>query len=199
MRTPKTAVLLLLLTPLIATTALALRILSELKGQRLQLDSVVEKTNGAWKSFETLDGRLGVESQVATLKLKELERQYPALLREVQALRVKPARLVQATQASSQTETRILTTLRDSTLLDTIAVQVFDYHDPYVQIRGIAVGDTQLLEVLTRDTLVQALYRGRRKKPMLWIFSRRQIEQRIALKNPNAHLVHPQTVQIGKK
>lgn len=190
--------LLLLAIPLAAILALVVRIRSELQGQQQRIDTVAQHTEGTWKSFETLEGRLGTQAQVATLKLEELQRLYPQLLQEVHNLRIKPQRLLQATQAGIQSQTQVVATLRDSIVLDTLSVRLFDYEDPYTRIRGVAIGDTQLLQVLTRDTLVQALYRGKRNNPLLWVFSRRRIEQRIALKNPNAQLEYPQTVQIKK-
>jgi hypothetical protein len=195
MKHAKTA-LVILLIPLAVIAILALQIRSEFKGQDKRLNQLIEHSA---RTFETLDGRLGVESQVATLKLEELGRLYPALLQEIKQLRIKPQRLVQATQTTVHTEAQIHTTLRDSIVYDTTPVRLFEYHDPYVHIQGMAIEDTQFLQVVTRDTLVQALYRGKRPKPLLWIFSRRRIEQRIALKNPNAHLEYPQTVLIKSR
>jgi hypothetical protein len=47
-----------------------------------------------------------------------------------------------------------------------------------------------------QDTLVQVVFRGKRIHPWLWIFSRRQLMQRIQLKNPQAQIHYSEIIQI---
>jgi hypothetical protein len=82
--------------------------------------------------------------------------------------------------------------------MDTVQIRVFDYEDGYYSVHGQSWGDTQRVEVKSRDTLIQVVYKGRRERPELWIFSPRKLEQRLSLKNPNARIVYNKNIQIQK-
>ena len=58
----------------------------------------------------------------------------------------------------------------------------------FYNIEGIAIGSTQNVSIQSTDSLMQVVYKGKRKKPYLWFFSKRQLEQVITNKNPNSKL-----------
>jgi hypothetical protein len=97
-----------------------------------------------------------------------------------------------------ETKTNVLTTLRDSIVLDTVHVSVFDYQDQWYQIKGVIEKDTQRLVIKSMDTLTQVLFYGERQKPWLWVFSPRKLQQRVSVTNPNATIKYSQTIQIQK-
>jgi len=103
---------------------------------------------------------------------------------------------VQVTNHYTENERHITTLLRDSIIRDTIQVRVFNYEDGYYTVEGIAEADTQRVRISSRDTLTQVVFRGKREKPWLWIFSPRQLVQRVALKNPNAKIEYSQIIQL---
>ena len=144
----------------------------------------------------TLDGRFAAETAVMSLRLKELSALYPRLMTEIRNMEIRPERTVQVTNHYTENERHITTLLRDSIIRDTIQVRVFNYEDGYYTVEGIAEADTQRVRISSRDTLTQVVFRGKREKPWLWIFSPRQLVQRVALKNPNAKIEYSQIIQL---
>jgi hypothetical protein len=112
---------------------------------------------------------------------------------------IKPERTVQVTNHYTENEKHITTLVRDTIIRDTVRVRVFDYEDGYYSVKGIAEADTQRVSITSRDTLMQVVFRGKREKPRRWIFSPRQLEQRVALKNPNAVVEYSQIIQLMDK
>jgi hypothetical protein len=143
-----------------------------------------------------INGRFVSQNQVLELKNQELEALIPELHKEIKALQVKPSRVESVSTSSFSSHTSVQTVLRDSTVYDTVAVKQFKYADEFYRIEGFAVNNTQHLNITYQDTLIQTVYRGKRKNPWLWIFSPRQLEQRVALKNPNATINYSQHIKI---
>ena len=73
---------------------------------------------------------------------------------------------------------------------------MFNYHDEFYTMSGIAVGDTQKVNIQSRDSLIQVVYRGKRYKPWLWIFSRRRLEQVVGSKNKNCRVEYSKTIKV---
>ena len=48
------------------------------------------------------------------------------------------------------------------------------------------------------DSLIQVVYRGKRKQPWLWLFSPRPLEQLIYNKNPNSKISYQKTIKLSK-
>jgi hypothetical protein len=111
-------------------------------------------------------------------------------------LKIQPEKTVQVTNHYTESEKHITTLVRDTIIRDTVQVRVFDYNDDYYTVKGISEADTQRVSIASRDTLMQVVFRGKREKPWLWIFSPRKLEQRVALKNPNAVVEYSQIIQL---
>ena len=155
-----------------------------------------EQLNVKYSDVLDINGRIVGQDQVLELKNQELEALIPELQKDIKALQVKPSRVESVSASSFSSHTNVRTVLRDSTVFDTVLVKHFSYEDEFCQIEGFAVNDTQHLNISYQDTLIQTVYRGKRKKPWLWIFSPRQLEQRVALKNPDATINYSQHIQI---
>ena len=155
-----------------------------------------EQLNAKLSNVQIVNGRFVSHNQVLELKNQELEKLIPKLHEEIKSLQVKPSRVESVSASSFSSHTSVQTVLRDSTVFDTVAVKQFSYEDEFYQIEGFAVNDTQHLNITYQDTLIQTVYRGKRKKPWLWIFSPRHLEQRVALKNPDATINYSQHIQI---
>ena len=144
----------------------------------------------------TDDGRFAAETAVMNLRLKELSSLYPKIMTEIRQLKIQPEKTVQVTNHYTESEKHITTLVRDTVIRDTVQVRVFDYNDDYYTVKGITEADTQRVSIASRDTLMQVVFRGKREKPWLWIFSPRKLEQRVALKNPNAVVEYSQIIQL---
>lgn len=157
------------------------------------------KTLGAELSMvKTKSGQLAAQSDLLVLQTRELKKLFPKEVKQIENLGVKVNKTAQYSTTVVETKTNVLTTLRDSLILDTLQVRVFDYQDQWYQIHGISEKDTQRLVIKSMDTLTQVLFYGERQKPWLWFFSPRKLQQRVSVSNPNATIKYSQTIQIQK-
>jgi hypothetical protein len=157
------------------------------------------KTLGAELSMvKTKSGQLAAQSDLLVLQTRELKKLFPKEVKQIENLGVKVNKTTQYSTTVVETKTNVLTTLRDSLILDTIQVRVFDYQDQWYQIKGVIEKDTQRLVIKSMDTLTQVLFYGERQKPWLWFFSPRKLQQRVSVTNPNATIKYSQTIQIQK-
>ena len=163
------------------------------------MEKTLELTVQQLKQINTKSGQLAAENEVMQLRLKELGTLYPRLLDEIKNLQINPKAAQSVAATSYYTEKRFTTRLRDSVVHDTIRVKVFNYKDAWYDISGVAHDSTQEVSVNSRDTLVQVVFKGKREKPWLWIFSPRKVMQRVSLKNPNAHITYSEFIQIQRK
>ncbi len=157
------------------------------------------KTLGAELSMvKTKSGQLAAQSDLLVLQTRELKKLFPKEVKQIENLGVKVNKTTQYSTTVVETKTNVLTKLRDSIVLDTLQVRVFDYQDQWYQIKGVIEKDTQRLVIKSMDTLTQVLFYGERQKPWLWFFSPRKLQQRVSVSNPNATIKYSQTIQIQK-
>ena len=157
------------------------------------------KTLGAELSMvKTKSGQLAAQSDLLVLQARELKKLFPKEVKQIENMGVKVNKTTQFSSTVVETKTNVLTTLRDSIVLDTLQVRVFDYQDQWYQINGVIEKDTQRLVIKSIDTLTQVLFYGERQKPWLWFFSPRKLQQRVSVSNPNATIKYSQTIQIQK-
>lgn len=147
---------------------------------------------------KTKSGQLAAQSDLLVLQTKELKKLFPKEVKQIENKGVKVNKTTQFSSTVVETKTNVLTTLRDSIVLDTLQVRVFDYQDQWYQINGVIEKDTQRLVIKSIDTLTQVLFYGERQKPWLWFFSPRKLQQRVSVSNPNATIKYSQTIQIQK-
>jgi hypothetical protein len=147
---------------------------------------------------KTKSGQLAAQSDLLVLQTRELKKLFPMEVKQIENLGVKVNKTTQYSTTIVETKTNVLTKLRDSIVLDTLQVRVFDYEDQWYKIRGVIEKDTQRLVIKSTDTLTQVLYLGERQKPWLWFFSPRKLQQRVSVTNPNATIKYSQTIQIQK-
>ena len=191
-------ILIMVIATLLTLMGMAWKLNVELREDNRRMAENVRGVSEALQGFQTADDRIGVQNSLIAMKLEELSILYPSLQSEIENLKVKPQRVVQIQGTHTESEKVITTLLRDSIITDTVQIRVFDYEDGYYTVKGQSWGDTQRVEVKSRDTLVQVVYKGRRERPVLWIFSPRKLEQRLVLKNPNARIVYNKNIQIQK-
>jgi hypothetical protein len=163
-----------------------------------RLSSNIKTLGAELVLVKTKSGQLAAQSDLLVLQTSELKKLFPKEVKQIESLGVGVSKTTQFTTTVVETKTNVITTLRDSLVLDTIKVRVFDYQDQWYQIQGISEKDMQRLVIKSTDTLTQVVYRGERIKPWLWVFSPRKIQQRVSVSNPNATIKYSQTIQIQK-
>lgn len=167
--------------------------------EKNRLEKTLKLTVQELKQIKTKSGGQASENEVMQLRLKELGILYPRLLDEIKNLNISPKSAESISSTAYNTEKQITTVLRDSIIRDTIPVKVFSYKDNFFNVHGVAHDSTQEVKINYQDTLVQVVYKGKREKPWLWIFSPRKLMQRVTLKNPNAHITYSEFIQIHRK
>jgi len=121
---------------------------------------------------------------------------YPEIIYEIKNLKVNPMIVEHFSETIIQQQKDIITKLKDSLIYDTVLVRVFNYHDEFYTIKGIAIGDTQKVHIESRDSLIQVVYKGERFKPWLWIFSKRKLEQVVSCKNTNSKVEYSRIIEV---
>lgn len=149
-------------------------------------------------SIALANGRSAAENRVLALRLEEFKALKPRLAHEMQQLQLPVKRIEAAAMHAFTLQQRAIVVPLYHTHYDTVPVRTFTYQDPHIALKGWATDSTQHLEFAYTDTLVQTLYRGKRPKPWLWIFSPRPLVQRAALKSPHARLHYSRHIQIHK-
>lgn len=163
-----------------------------------RLTSNIEAQNSQLAYYDSENGFLIAKSKVLEFTNSELETTNQSLEQELKNLKIKANRVTDYSKTATQTNYTITTKIRDSILFDSVQSSVFSFDNNWVSIRGMAQGDTQTLAIHSIDTLVQVVYKGKRRKPYLWFFSPRLLEQVIYSKNPNTLIVYNKTIHIVK-
>lgn len=168
----------------------------KLHRENQRLTTNLQALQQGMQEVQLSNGRLAQQSQVLTMGVEELKALFPLQYQNVLRAGLSARRTQQVSTTHLNTEHRVTTTVRDSVIRDTVRVRVFSYRDDWVNLEGIAQGDSQQVRFESRDSLVQVVYRGSRIKPWLWIFSPRQLEQRIYSSNPYSRIQYNQTIRL---
>ncbi len=149
-------------------------------------------------NFKAVNGKLATKVDVLQFRNTEIENIYPNILEELKNLRIKSRMATQFSETIMEHELAISTNLKDSIIEDSIKVHNFDYKDEYYEVKGQIINDSIHLNINSCDSIIQVVYKGKRKRPWLWIFSKRQLEQVIYSKNPNSKISYSRIIQITK-
>jgi hypothetical protein len=170
-----------------------------LRAEKARMAQTLESLGGTITYLKSENGKLIAQSDVLSLRLSEIKSLFPKRLSEIKALGIQPSRVKQVSSIGISTQKSIVTLIRDSVLFDTIPVRVFHYCDPWLELEGLAVGDSQKVRVRLSDTLVQAVFKGERAHPWLWVFSPRKLQQRAQLSSPYSSIFYQQAIDIQSK
>ena len=154
--------------------------------------------NGSLENYEMQNGKMAAKNQALQVKVSELSKVFPKAEKELENLKVKPNRVENYSESAIEQNKEINTAIRDSILQDSIHAKVFSFRDDFYTIKGLAIGDSQRINIHSIDTIIQVVYRGKRIRPWLWILSKRTLEQVITAKNPNSRIIYNKTIQIVK-
>jgi hypothetical protein len=170
-----------------------------LRAEKVRMAQNIEALGGTIKYLKSENGRLTSQTDVLTLRLAEIKSLFPKTMADIHSLGISPRRVKSVSSTGISLQKNIVTILRDSVLYDTIPVRVFNYRDPWLELKGIAMGDSQRLYVRLSDTLIQAVYYGERVHPWLWVFSSRKLQQRVQLCSPYSSVFYQRTIEILDK
>jgi hypothetical protein len=169
--------------------------LSEMKDKN-RLENSFAAENQQLKYYTTRNGQLAAKNDVLLLRFNEIKNIYPEIIAEIKNLKINPRQVENYSETIIKQEKDIVTALHDSIIFDTVPVRVFNYHDEFYTVKGIAIGDTQKVHIESRDSLIQVVFKGERYKPWLWIFSKRKLQQRVRCKNPSSTIYYAKNILI---
>lgn len=172
--------------------------LRQMKTQNHSYWSNLEAIRQQTDSIKTMQGETAYQTIVMQFKMEELKKLYPDLMQEIKNLKLKPNRVESYSATAFESNKIVHTNLKDSILFDSTKVKVLNYKDEYFCINGVLNGDNQEFKIKYQDTLIQVVFYGEREKPWLWILSRRKLQQRILLKNPDSKINYPIFIKIQK-
>lgn len=170
--------------------------------ERKEKDRVLQSFEAAEstiKLHKTRSGELVAQNKVLQLQYDEMKKIYPQILDEIKNLDIKPRNVTHYSETVVKQDKEIQTLIRDSIIMDTIPARGFSYQDEFYQIKGIAIRDSQKVQISSTDRIIQVVYKGRRIHPWLWFFSKRNLEQTISCKNPNSTILYNKNIQIQKR
>lgn len=149
--------------------------------------------------YKTKSGLLATKIDAQSYTLNELKAGIAgSIINEIRKLDIRPRLVNTYAETVITQDKQIVTQLRDSLVQDTVKVKVFDYKDEFYSVHGMAVNDTQKVHIQSTDSLIQVVYKGERIHPLLWIFSRRKLQQVITSKNPNSTIIYAKYIEIKK-
>lgn len=117
---------------------------------------------------------------------------------KLDSLDIKSKHVTNYSETIIQSEKDIHTIVRDSTVLDTVPVSVFNYSDKFYNLSGIIKNNQLDAKLKHFSYLTQVVYKGERYKPMWWIFSKRKLQQSIVSENPNDSVIFQRFINIKK-
>ena len=196
MRTEISFILIMLV--LLLTTIGFAKLYENERQKKVRLQSSLKASNQKLQYFTTKNGMVAAKNTVVKLKTSELKESFPHETAEAKNLDISTGRIEHYSETASQTNISFSVPIKDSVQNDSTKVKYFDFHRPELSIRGMITSNSASLNIHSVDTLIQVVYRGKRKNPWLWFFSKRQMEQVISSKNPNTTIVYNRTIQIVK-
>ena len=148
--------------------------------------------------YKTLNGELAAKVDVLELRNNEIKNIYPHILSELKNLNLNIRLAKQFSETVIEHRIEIYKELRDTIIGDSNKVKAFSYNNDFYDVNAIIQRDSIKMQINSRDSLIQVVYRGKRKNPWLWFFSKRKLEQLIYSKNPNSHIQYSKVIEIQK-
>jgi hypothetical protein len=181
---------------LLFVTGSTLKLYFAEKANSRRLSDNLESVTQEAEHFKTRDNRPAVKTTALVLTPVEIKRYFPEVKQKLENLYIPPQRAESYTETSQQLTATITAPVKDTVLqiiqvpsskfqipkLDTI--RVLDYQDEWIKIHAALAADTGTIEVAAIDTIFTAIYRGERRKPAFWIFSRRKLQTAASNRNP---------------
>ncbi len=148
--------------------------------------------------FKTINGKLAAKVDVLQFRNTEIKKIYPEILEEIKNLKIKSRLATQFSETVLHNQIEISAELKDSLRDDSVKVQSFDYKDEFYEVKGQILSDSIHLNINSCDSIIQVVYKGKRNRPWLWFFSKRNLEQVIYSKNPNSEIQYSRIIEIVK-
>jgi len=199
MKTKIIAILIIIIIVLSTAVYVGFNLYISQKKDNNRLSNNLKSINQNLTYYKSRNGQLVGKNSVLAFRLSEFKSSFSGLSDEIQDLKLKVNRISSVSNTVIQSEKHITTRIKDSLINDTVIAKIFNYKDSFYNIKGVAIGDIQKVSVQSKDSILQVVYKGKRRKPYLWFLSKRQLEQVITSKNPNSKITYSKFIKIIKK
>lgn len=159
--------------------------------QRSLLDDV--------KLYRTKDSLSAASIERLQLTKKEYEKHFADQAKTIEGLNIQIKRLLSVSETGTETKYPINVPVKDSTVVrdSLITIKCIELHNPYLDMSGCIEADRFIGNIVSRDTLIQAVYRVPHQ---FWFikWGTKAIRQEIVCKNPNSRIVYSQYIELKK-
>ena len=159
------------------------------KNQRL-VDNLVA-VNQPDESFQTKDDHPASKKQALDITPGELKTAFPTVITRLDNLYIKPQRTESFIELSSDLTIDIKAPVTNPPTSagyrinnDTVPMRTLNFSDKWITIHAALGTDTGKIQVAAVDSIFTAIYHGRRRHPLLWIFSKRKLEVAATNRSP---------------
>jgi hypothetical protein len=171
---------------LIFVTGSSLNLYFHANSDKNRLIADLKAANEKAEDFKTREGHQASKLKAQELTISELRRINPQIIASLKNLQIPPRLVDSYTQAEQTFQAEIKAQVKDSisdlperTAINPDArepqkIKVLKYRDKWITITGVLDPDTAKIKVLAKDTIFTAIYKGDRRRPWLWILSKRQ-------------------------
>ncbi|MDP3914363.1 MAG: hypothetical protein Q8R96_11590 [Bacteroidota bacterium] len=173
------------------------------KANSNRLFSNLKAVNEQAETYTTRDGYPATKKTIQELSTKELKQAFPEATAIIKNMRIEPRRVQSFTQLSQGLTIKVKAPVTDSVLFDTrlndsLQVKKLNYSDKWISIQAEIKPDTGLITIAAIDTIYTSIYKGKRRRPALWIFSRRNYEAAATNRSPYIKIQVVQGITIKK-
>lgn len=192
---------------------------NEAATSKRRLDNIQALTSKV-EQFQTRDNHQATRIKAQNPKNMELRKAFPEVTQQLNNLYI-PSRLAESyTQARTGLSFEVSTPTRDTlinrkntdassfkklfsdadsafshqSVPESIAAKTFSYSDKWKSVNGLVFPDTTFIKVAAVDSIFTAIYRGQRRHPWAWIFSKRKLEAAATNRNPDIKIT---VIQAG--
>lgn len=168
-----------------------------------RLENNLATVNQQAEQFRARNGQLASRLTAQELTISELRRISPAIVSQIKNLYI-PPRLVQSyTTTAQQMKAEITATVTSVQEPDTTGEAIthnpqpitrIDYADKWIQVKGTIKDDSAKLNITATDTIFCVIHKGERRRPWLWILSKRQYQ---ASANNVSPYIESEIVNLG--
>lgn len=148
--------------------------------------------------FKTESGKNAASVQSLTLDYKTLREHYDVVAQTAEDLKIKLKRTQSVSESGTRTTVEIKTVVRDSVVYrgDTLTrISAFDWADPWIDVAAVIEKDSVMLDICSRDTLVQIVHRVPHR---FWFikWGCKAIEQSIVSRNPHTEIEYTRYIEL---
>lgn len=149
--------------------------------------------------YRTKDSLSAASVERLQLTNREFEQYCGGLKSQIEQLGIKVKRLQSVASTGTETRYQVDVQFKDSVVVrdSLVTLKCIELHNPYLDLSGCIEADRFVGNIVSRDTLIQAVHRV----PHQFWFIRwgcKAIRQDIVCRNPNSRIVYSQYIELKK-